>query len=186
MGYVVLILLAGVWAVALTPEVVRSWQAHRGRSLPQRRSTLRVLRLMTLTTTQRKLGRQLMVPDDAESIARGARRRARQRARQRQLLQQLVTGGVVVAIGALIMGAPVTLVLGVAATLSLAAVVAYQRLREHEDRRRRRQVRATPGSGIGARRPDGAFSITRRRGPDPAAAARSRFGSSPPSKARAA
>lgn len=102
-----------------------------------------------------------MVLDDAESVARGARRRAVLRARHRQAAG--TAGGVLLGLAAvaLLLGADPWVTAGVVVVLAAAAVVGWLRLRRRLADQRRRAARARPGPGVGAPRPRGAFSHTR-------------------------
>lgn len=112
---------------------------------------------------QPRTGRQLMVLDDAESIARQARRRAVARRRQQESLQIAVGAAIVLGIMALVMGVALQTVLLVAGAVFVAGAALVHRLREAHDQRRRVQVRARVGNGIGTPRPKGGFSTTRHR-----------------------
>ncbi len=117
---------------------------------------------MTLIPT-RAPGRHLMVLDDAETIARQARRRAAIRRRRRESLKQVAAVSAVLAVAALVMGvSPMTIGL-VTAGLALALGVAYQQVRDHQLQATRRRRRASVGGGIGTPRPKGGFSTTRHR-----------------------
>lgn len=115
------------------------------------------------TLSARSPGRRLMVLDDAETIARQARRRQASGRRRREALQVVGAGSLVLAVFALLAGVPAAVV-GVALLLLATTLgLAWHQVRERQQVMRRRQVRATPGQGIGTPRPKGAFSITRHR-----------------------
>lgn len=104
-----------------------------------------------------------MVLDDAETIARQARRRAATQRRRREALQVTGAAGLVLAVGALIAGVPVGVVGITLLVLGLALGLAHHQVRGRQQTLRRRRVRATPGQGIGTPRPKGGFSTTRHR-----------------------
>ncbi len=117
---------------------------------------------MSLTQTPRT-GRQLMVLDDAETIAHQARRRAAVRRRRIEALQ--------VALAVIVVGSIMALVIGVDAQTLLLADVAllvlgaagWRWLHERVEQERRHRSWVQPGHGIGTPRPKGAFSTTRHR-----------------------
>jgi hypothetical protein len=110
----------------------------------------------------RPVGRQLMVLDDAESIARQARRRAALRRRQREALQQVAGVSGFVGLAAIIMGVAPQVVGAGLAVLAGGLWLAHHQLREQQQvRRRRRRLRTGPG--IGTPRPKGGFSTIRHR-----------------------
>lgn len=123
------------------------------------RQALNVMALIT----QPRTGRQLMVLDDAETIARQARRRAALRRRRQEALQVAVGVFVFAGIVALILGASVQAVVLVEAVIFGVAAAAWHHLQEWHDERRRQQSRAHVGRGIGTPRPKGGFSTTRHR-----------------------
>ncbi|MEE8601736.1 hypothetical protein [Euzebya tangerina] len=112
---------------------------------------------------QRRPGRQLMVLDDAETIARQARRRAAARRRRREALKGLgvITG--LLAVVAILLGAAIPTVLVSWAAVMGVLLLAFAQLRERRQMDRQRKRRANPGQGIGTPRPKGAFSTTRHR-----------------------
>jgi hypothetical protein len=118
---------------------------------------------MNMLTTHSRTGRQLMVLDDAETIARQARRRAATARRRRESLQVASAVAVLGSLAAVIMGVPVLKVLVAMVVLVGLVAVGYQRLHEHLELQRIQRVRANPGRGIGAPRPKGGFSTTRHR-----------------------
>ena len=104
-----------------------------------------------------------MVLDDAETIARQARRRAALRRRRREGVQRLAAGVVFAALVAVVLGAPLDVV-GLAILLvGLAFAGAMHLLRERQQQVRVRRTRAQPGVGIGAPRPAGGFTTCRHR-----------------------
>lgn len=117
---------------------------------------------MTLTT-QPRTGRQLMVLDDAETIAVQARRRAALRKRRQEAAQ--------IALVVLVVGSVMALMIGVDAQTLLLADIAlfvgvaagWRWLQERMEQQRRHRSWAQPGRGIGTPRPKGAFSTTRHR-----------------------
>lgn len=113
--------------------------------------------------TQPRTGRQLMVPDDAESIARQARRRAATRRRQQDALRVVVGVGGVVSIIAMIMGVSLETIVMAAVVLGIAGYVGFRRLQDWYATQRVRRMRAQVGRGIGTPRPKGGFSTTRHR-----------------------
>jgi hypothetical protein len=108
-------------------------------------------------------GRRLMVLDDAETIARQARRRAAVQRRRREALQQLAALTGVAGIVALLMGASIGTVGATMLVLGGVLALAHRQLQGKQQDARRRRVRALPGSGIGTPRPKGGFSTTRHR-----------------------
>lgn len=116
---------------------------------------------------QRSPGRQLMVLDDAETIARQARRRAVVRRRRREALKGLgfITG--LMAVGAVVLGAQLLTVAVTWAAIVGVLLLAYSQLHDRQQVNRQRQRRASPGPGIGTPRPKGAFSTTRHRSGSP-------------------
>lgn len=116
-----------------------------------------------MVVTERPVGRQLMVLDDAETIARQARRRAALRRRRREALQRLGVFSLVAALTAAIAGVPLLVVGAVWLVAASGLGLAYHHAREHQQHLRRRRSRAVPGPGIGAPRPKGGFSTTRHR-----------------------
>ncbi|HUG86278.1 MAG TPA: hypothetical protein VMM13_17060 [Euzebya sp.] len=113
--------------------------------------------------TPRTTGRQLMVLDDAETIARQARRQLAMHRRRRERLHQAAAAGIVPSVAALIMGVSLAIVTLTLLLVVVALVVAAQQVRGRQQMLRRQQVRATPGPGIGTPRPKGGFSTTRHR-----------------------
>ncbi|CAN5269353.1 hypothetical protein BH23ACT9_BH23ACT9_39430 [soil metagenome] len=112
---------------------------------------------------QRTPGRRLMVLDDAETIARQARRRAVAHRRRREALQQVAAASLVVGIGAVTIGVSPLVVGSTLVVLTLVLAIAYQQVRGRQQVLRHRHSCAAPGAGIGTPRPKGAFSITRHR-----------------------
>ena len=115
--------------------------------------------LITKSTT----GRQLMVLDDAETIAHQARRRAALQRRRQDAVRVAVVAAVVLSTIALIIGVSVQTVVLVFVGLFVAGVVGFRQLQELQDVRRRHHLRAQIGQGIGTPRPKGGFSTTRHR-----------------------
>lgn len=108
-------------------------------------------------------GRQLMVLDDAETIARQARRRVAMQRRRRERLQQAGAISVVLAIAAVLLGASPSTVLLTALAVSSLLAMGLHRVLDRQQASRRRRVITQPGRGIGAPRPKGGFSTTRHR-----------------------
>ncbi|MGI9016560.1 MAG: hypothetical protein ACR2HR_05550 [Euzebya sp.] len=108
-----------------------------------------------------------MVLDDAETIARQARRRAVLRRRRREVLQRVGILSVVLALAAVIMEVPIMTVGITIVGLWVIMGVALHQLRERQQQVRRRRRRASPGAGIGTPRPKGGFSTTRHRSGSP-------------------
>jgi hypothetical protein len=109
-----------------------------------------------------RVGRQLMVLDDAETIARQARRRAAVRRRQREALQQVGGGVAFLGVAAVILGASPLAVGAVVLVLAAALIGLQGRVRGQQQVQRRRR-RMVTGPGIGTPRPKGGFSTTRHR-----------------------
>lgn len=117
---------------------------------------------MTLLNTPRT-GRHLMVLDDAETIARQARRRAAVARRRREAVQVAVGAAVVMSVIAMVLGVSAETLVLVFVGLFGASALAWHQLQEWNDVRRRHRARAQIGRGIGTPRPKGGFSTTRHR-----------------------
>lgn len=155
----VLAALAVIWTMALGRRV-RHHARHRASA---RRREVNFAPLMRLPTTTATPGRHLMVLDDAETIARQARRQAVIARRRRESLK----GGAVVAgfaiAAAILAGASLTTVLLALGILALLAGLGLHHQQHQRRHARRHAARLESGHGVGTPRPKGGFSTTRHR-----------------------